>query len=97
MVAGRAEDPTNPSICGANGEGIVSALSVVEIVGLAVLEGSLVELPKPDVLAELVKLRSPLWAAALPGSILIGTFAPLWERPFATAFAGVASSAQDDA
>ena len=32
-----------------------------------------------------------MWAAALPGSILIGTFAPLWERPFATAFIALAA------
>ena len=31
------------------------------------------------------------WAAALPGSILIGVFAPLWERPFATASIALAA------
>ena len=69
----------------------MSALSLVAILALALLEGSLVALPRPAALAQLARLRSPAWAAALPGSILVGTFAPLWQRPFATAFAGLAA------
>lgn len=34
-------------------------------------------LPRADALARLNRLRSPAWAALLPGSILIGTFGPL--------------------
>jgi hypothetical protein len=67
-------------------ERVVSTLTLISLLALAVLEGSLVALPKPEALAGLERLRSPAWAAALPGSILIGTFAPLWQRPFATAF-----------
>jgi hypothetical protein len=69
----------------------VSASSVIAVVALAVLEGALVALPKPAALGRLARLRSPMWAAALPGSILIGTFAPLWERPSATAFIALAA------
>jgi hypothetical protein len=43
----------------------------------ALLQGALVALPKGDALAFLRRLRSPAWAAALPGAIVFGTFAPL--------------------
>ncbi|HWF53103.1 MAG TPA: hypothetical protein VG223_00685 [Solirubrobacteraceae bacterium] len=41
---------------------------------LALLEGALVALPKDEALHSLARWRSPAWAAALPGSILVGTF-----------------------
>ena len=41
---------------------------------LAVLEGALVVLPRADALQRLGRLRSPAWAALLPGSIVLGTF-----------------------
>jgi hypothetical protein len=44
------------------------------IVALALLQGALVAIPKANALAGLGRLRSPAWAAALPGSIVIGTF-----------------------
>jgi hypothetical protein len=43
----------------------------------AVLQGALVALPRANALESLRRLRSPAWAAALPGAIVIGTFAPL--------------------
>jgi len=47
------------------------------VIALATLEGGLVALPRADALAPLKTLRSPAWAALLPGSILAGTFLPL--------------------
>ncbi len=44
---------------------------------LATIEGALVALPRADALRPLGRLRSPAWAALLPGSILLGTFGPL--------------------
>jgi hypothetical protein len=49
----------------------------VAVIVLATIEGALVALPRADALEQLNRLRSPAWAALLPGSILIGTFAPL--------------------
>ena len=43
----------------------------------AVLQGALVALPRGDALGCLRRLRSPAWAAALPGCIVVGTFGPL--------------------
>jgi hypothetical protein len=47
------------------------------VVALAVLEGALVALPRGDALERLGRLRSPVWAAVLPGSIVVGTFGVL--------------------
>lgn len=47
------------------------------VVALAMLEGALVALPRADALETLRTLRSPAWAALLPGSIIFGTFVPL--------------------
>lgn len=47
------------------------------VIALAMLEGALVALPRADALGPLRRLRSPAWAALLPGSILLGTFGPL--------------------
>jgi hypothetical protein len=43
----------------------------------ALLQGALVALPRGNALGSLRRLRSPAWAATLPGCILVGTFAPL--------------------
>jgi hypothetical protein len=63
----------------------MSALEVIGVLALATLEGALVVLPTANTLARLTRLRSPAWAAVLPGSILIGTFAPLWRPSLAPA------------
>ncbi len=49
----------------------------------AVLQGALVALPRGDALGSLERLRSPAWAAALPGALLVGTFGPLHAPSFA--------------
>jgi hypothetical protein len=66
-------------------EHVVTLADVIGIVALAMLEGSLVALPRAGALAGLARLQSPAWAAALPGAILIGTFAPLWHESLASA------------
>jgi hypothetical protein len=43
----------------------------------ALLQGALVALPRGNALESLRRLRSPAWAATLPGCIVVGTFAPL--------------------
>lgn len=63
----------------------MSVPRAIDLLVLASLQGALVGLPRPDALAWLGRLRSPAWAAALPGSILIGTFAPLAVPGLATA------------
>jgi hypothetical protein len=63
------------------------------ITALALLQGALVGLPKANALARLARLRSPAWAALLPGSIVVGTFGVQALPPMATgmvALAGVA-------
>jgi hypothetical protein len=50
---------------------------LVAVIVLATIEGALVALPRADALRPLGRLRSPAWAALLPGSILLGTFGPL--------------------
>ncbi len=47
---------------------------LIAIVALAMLEGALVALPKAHALERLERLRSPGWAAVLPGMIIVGTF-----------------------
>jgi hypothetical protein len=47
------------------------------VLAVAALEGALVALPRADALQRLAKLRSPAWAAVLPGSIVLGTFGVL--------------------
>lgn len=47
------------------------------VVAIACVQGALVALPRRGALAPLGRLRSPAWAAVLPGSILLGTFGPL--------------------
>lgn len=43
----------------------------------AILEGGLVILPHAAPFQRLTRLRSPLWTAVLPGSIMVGTFGVL--------------------
>jgi hypothetical protein len=66
-------------------EHVVTFADVIGVVALAMLEASLVALPRAGALAGLARLQSPAWAAALPGAILIGTFAPLWHESLASA------------
>jgi hypothetical protein len=47
---------------------------LIAVVALALLEGALVALPKAHALDRLGRLRSPAWAAVLPGTIIVGTF-----------------------
>lgn len=63
------------------------------VLALAVLQGSLVALPAAGSLSRLCRLRSPAWAAVLPGSILVGTFAPLWHPSLASAIVLLAALA----
>lgn len=49
----------------------------------ALLQGALVAVPRDNALGSLRRLRSPAWAAVLPGCIVIGTFAPLGAYSFA--------------
>ena len=49
----------------------------VGVIGLALVDGALVALPKADALKTLSLRRSPAWAALLPGSIVVGTFVPV--------------------
>jgi hypothetical protein len=66
---------------------------LVAVIVLAAIEGSLVALPRADALQPLGRLRSPAWAALLPGSILLGTFGPLALPPFAVALVVMAAVA----
>jgi hypothetical protein len=71
----------------------VRAVEVIAVAALAMLEGSLVALPRPSALTGLSRLRSPVWAAVLPGSIVLGTFAPLWQPSLAWALVRMAALA----
>jgi hypothetical protein len=71
-----------------------NAVTFAELIGIpavATLQGLLVALPRARALAHLSGLRSPVWAAALPGSVLVGTFAPLWRPSLASALVVVAA------
>lgn len=59
----------------------------------ALLQGALVALPRGDALGSLRRLRSPAWAAALPGGIVVGTFGPLGVHSFALGLILLASLA----
>ena len=71
----------------------MSLSSFLAIIVLATIEGGLVALPRADALAQLHRLRSPAWAALLPGSILIGTFGPLAAPSMARALVVLAAVA----
>jgi hypothetical protein len=60
-----------------NASGIAAGAAV------ALLQGALVALPRGNALGSLRRLRSPAWAAVLPGAIVVGTVAPLGVRPLA--------------
>ena len=55
----------------------MTASGYAAVIALASVEGALVALPRADALEPLRTLRSPAWAALLPGSIVAGTFLPL--------------------
>jgi hypothetical protein len=57
--------------------------SIGATAAVALLQGALVALPRGNALGSLQRLRSPAWAAVLPGAIVIGTVAPLGVHPFA--------------
>jgi hypothetical protein len=61
----------------------VSGISAAAAVAL--LQGALVALPRGNALGSLRRLRSPWWAAVLPGAIVIGTLLPLGAPPLAIA------------
>jgi hypothetical protein len=61
----------------------MTATGVGAALGPALLQGALVALPRGNALAPLRRLRSPAWAAALPGGIVVGTFGPLGGHSFA--------------
>ncbi len=63
----------------------MSLVEIIALIALAVLEGSLVALPRARALAKLTRLRSPAWAVVLPGFIVTGTLMPLWHPGFASA------------
>jgi hypothetical protein len=63
------------------------------VIVLATIEGALVVLPRANALQALGRLRSPAWAALLPGSILLGTFGPLAMPSIAVVLAVLAVAA----
>jgi hypothetical protein len=71
----------------------LSLSSFFAIIVLATIEGGLVALPRAGALAQLHRLRSPMWAAVLPGSILVGTFGPLAAPSLARALVVLAAVA----
>jgi hypothetical protein len=50
----------------------VTLSDVIAVIALAMLQGALVALPRADALERLGRLRSPAWAAVLPGMIIVG-------------------------
>jgi len=67
---------------------------LIAVVALALLEGALVALPKAHALERLARLRSPAWAAVLPGMIIAGTFGLLalpWMAPGLVLLASIAT------
>lgn len=65
----------------------------VAVMVVAVLKGALVALPRGDALAHLGRLRSPAWAAVLPGSIVVGTVGVLVLPPMALGLVLLAGAA----
>jgi hypothetical protein len=58
---------------------------------VAVLQGAVVALPRPDSFGWLLRLRSPAWAGLMPGSILFGTFGVLARPSLAALIVAVAA------
>jgi hypothetical protein len=71
----------------------MSLSGIGQALALATLLGGLVALPRADALDRLHRLRSPLWAAVLPGSIVLGTAAPLAAHSMALALVVLAAVA----
>jgi hypothetical protein len=67
--------------------GGVDIVAVTAFVALAAIQGGLVALPHSLAFRSLSRLRSPLWALAGPGSLLIGTFGVLAMPRLATGLA----------
>jgi hypothetical protein len=63
------------------------------VAAVALLQGALVALPRGNALGSLGRLRSPAWAAVLPGCIVVGTLAPLGVHPAALALIVMATLA----
>jgi hypothetical protein len=61
----------------------MTTTAVGAAVAPSLLQGALVALPRGDALGSLRRVRSPAWAAVLPGAILVGTFGPLGVHSFA--------------
>lgn len=61
----------------------MTTASVGAAIAPALLQGAMVAVPRGDALGSLRRLRSPAWAAVLPGAIVVGTFAPLGAYSFA--------------
>jgi hypothetical protein len=55
----------------------ISFRTAIEGIPMALLQGSLVLMPRAAPFARLRRLRSPRWAVLLPGSIIFGTFGML--------------------
>ena len=62
----------------------MKASAVEGVLALAILEGAMVALPRPEALRHIARLRSPLWAILLPGAIVLGTFGVLALPPMAS-------------
>ncbi len=71
----------------------MSLASVSAHLALAAIQGALVALPHPVALGRLGRLRSPAWALAAPGSLLVGTFGVLAMPSLATGLAILAAIA----
>jgi hypothetical protein len=71
----------------------VTFSDMIAVVALAMLQGALVALPRADALQRLGRLRSPAWAAVLPGMILVGTLGLLALPSMAPGFILLASVA----
>jgi hypothetical protein len=71
----------------------MSPSGMIGVTALALLEGALVALPRAGALEQLGRLRSPAWAAVLPGSIVVGTFGVRALPPMALALVVLAAAA----
>jgi hypothetical protein len=71
----------------------LSLASLCAYISLATIQGALVALPRPLADARLARLRSPAWALAGPGSLLVGTFGVLAVPSLASGLAILAAVA----
>jgi hypothetical protein len=65
---------------------------MVAVPAQGALQSLLVALPRQGALAPVARLRSPMWAAVLPISIVIGTFGPICYPWFASALVVLAAA-----